>query len=146
MKALAALTRLSRLSLDEKRLKLLALQADRDKLAAARDRLLREIDAEREAAAASIEGSWGFSGFLEDARLRLRVLGRDFAELYLRCFAAREEVLASFSEVKTYETIRKNHRARERAEEKLRERGETDELALEVFRRGASTGLSQAKN
>lgn len=45
-------------------------------------------------------------------------LGRDLTELDRLWIAAREGVLASFSEVKTYETIRKNHRARERAEEK----------------------------
>jgi flagellar export protein FliJ len=135
---MAALTRLSRLSLDEKRLKLLALQADRDKLAAASARLLTEIDAERKAAAASMEGSWGFSSFLENARLRLLALGRDLDELDSLCIAAREGGLAAFSEVKTHETVRENHRARERAEEKSRERGETDELALEVFRRGKS--------
>jgi flagellar export protein FliJ len=138
MADLKPLIRFAKHTLDQKRLRLVDLQRQADRLhetiAADRAALL----AERALAAADGEAALALAGYAHAVEARRRQALTAIARLEKEIARAKDIVMEAFRETKRYETAQA---AREAAAAKTRARAEQtflDEAGLEGFRRGQS--------
>lgn len=135
MSALNSLVRLHTWGLNEKRQKLAELEGYADRLRDELGALEREMETERHAAGASLEGTAAFPAFVAAALERRRRLRESVANMEHALEAAREEVNAAYRELKKYQLAYDNHLLREAEETARREQGELDEIGVDLHRR-----------
>lgn len=135
MTAFKSLTRVHSWILKEKQQKLAGIEELVDKLKGDQARLETELESERHAASASIEGTVAFPAFIAASLERRRRLRQTIAELEESVEAAREEVRAAFEEKKKYERMRELDEAQKREEQARRDRAALDELGTVKYQR-----------
>ena len=136
MKGLAALIRVHRFQVEERRKKLAGLQSLRhelqDKIAGLEQALVDE-GAER---GDSVEAARSYSGYLRAELDRRRRMEATIAELGGEIAAAEDEVAQAFRELKSYE-ITLERRSQERLlRRRRREQQLLDEIGATIHRRG----------
>ncbi len=135
MRGLNTLIRLHRQRLDEKRVKRLALEEEREALVALVDGLARELAAERRAAAESLEARYTFAAYAERMTARQRALAGEIATFDAALVKADDEITAAFQEFKRYEISRDARETGERNAQARRERMRLDEIGANQHRR-----------
>lgn len=135
MSALNNLVRVHTWGLDEKRQKLAELDSYADRLREKLADLEREMDSERRAADASLEGTAAFPAFVAAALERRRRLRESLANMEQAVELAREEVNVAYRELKKYQLAYDNHLRRAAEEAARQEQGEMDEIGVEMHRR-----------
>ena len=135
MKALGTLIRLHRQRLDEKRIRLVELEIEREALNARVVRLAVELESEGRAAAASYEAGRAFPSYAERVAAERRSLADQIATLDAEIVELGEAVFAAYRELKKYEVGRDLREHREKSAEARREQGRLDEVGLTAHRR-----------
>lgn len=130
MKGLAALIRLYRWRLDEKRRELADLQRLEDQFLDDARRLEAEVAAEQEFAKTSDTGSFSYGGFAIGVIERRKRIEASIAEVRQRIDDKRGEVAEAFQELKRYEITQAERLKRERAEADRRTQAALDEMSL----------------
>lgn len=130
-----SLVRVHQWELDEKRQKL----ADMERLLEKLEKDLLTIDqafeAEKLIAASSPEAAAAFPNYADAVKQRRQRIQDSMQILSASIESAREEVRASFQELKKYETAESNEQRREQAKRAKREQQALDEVGLNLYRR-----------
>ena len=140
MKSLDTLIRLHRQGVDEKRLGRVALEEEREALVSLADGLARELEAERRAAAESLEARYTFEAYAERMTARQRAVAGEIATFDATLVRADDEIAAAFRELKRYEISRDTRETRERNALARRERMRLDEIGANQHRRRVHGG------
>ncbi len=135
MSRLAALVRLRRWEIDEKRRALAALAGLKAKLEMDLAALAAELKAEQATAAQAAEVSFAYAGFASSIRRREAKVGESIASVDARLDAAQSEVTDAFQELKRVEIAHDRQVAEVRAAQDRREQAESDEIAQRQHRR-----------
>ncbi len=130
-----SLVRVHQWELDEKRQKL----ADMERLLEKLEKDLLTIDqafeAEKLIAASSPEAAAAFPNYADAVKQRRQRIQDSMQILSASIDSAREEVRASFQELKKYQTAESNELRREQAKRAKREQQALDEVGLNLYRR-----------
>lgn len=137
MNALGTMVRVQRWMLDEKRQKLADIERFLERMKQDLARLDENLEAERQAASQSYEGTVAFSAFLSAAQQRRRKLLESLANIEREADLARDEVNEVFQDLKKYETAQSNAEERTRRQQQKREQLALDEAGLGLYRRRA---------
>ncbi len=140
MSALNSLVRVHTWALNEKRRKLMDLEALVDKMRNDLEQLEADMINEQRAAADSVEGTVAFPAFVAAALERRKRQRQSVANLEHAIDGARAEVREAYQEVKKYELARDNHERRERERLAKREQNALDELGVNMHRRNKTDG------
>jgi flagellar export protein FliJ len=135
VKGLATLIRLGRLKLDGERKRLAALEEQAARLAAEVARFERELAAESELAAQSVDGAVAYSRYLAANIAARRDLAASIEGLQGQIATVRSSIAEAYREVKAYELVAENRRRAQRKSEMRRERIRLDEVGAAVRRR-----------
>jgi flagellar protein FliJ len=130
VKGLAALIRLHRWQLDEKRRELAELERLEDKLLEFGRQIDREVAAEQEFAQNSDVGSLSYGGFTLGVIERRRRLAASLAEVRQKIDAKGEEVAEAFRELKRFEITQAEREKREKIIADQRAQAALDEIAM----------------
>jgi flagellar FliJ protein len=130
MKGLAALIRLNKWTLEEKRRALASLQGLRADLLRQGKELEAEVVREQQQARSDVHGAWAYSEYARQVIVRRQKLTRSVAECDKRIDAARDDVNAAWRELRKYEMAAEREQARLALEAAKIERQELDEIAL----------------
>jgi flagellar protein FliJ len=130
VKGLAALIRLHRWQLDEKRRELAELERLEDKLLEFGRQIDREVAAEQEFAQNSDVGSLSYGGFTLGVIERRRRLAASLAEVRQKMDAKGEEVAEAFRELKRFEITQAEREKREKIIADQRAQAALDEIAM----------------
>ena len=135
MKTLDTLIRVHKQVLDEKRVRLAAIEIERDRLHTAIDGLATEFAAEKAAAASSLDAARTFPAYAVGIRKRQQEYEQAIADLAPQVAQAAEAVAEAYRELKKYEISRELRLERENALEARREQARLDEVGNTVWRR-----------
>lgn len=135
MTALNSLVRVHQWELDEKRQKLADMERLLEKLQKDLLTIEQAYDAEKLIAASSPEASTAFPNYADAVKQRRQRIQDSMQILGASIEAAREEVRASFQELKKYQTAESNELRREDAKRAKREQQALDEVGLNLYRR-----------
>ncbi len=135
MKTLDTLIRVHKQALDERRVRLSAIEIERDRLHAAIDSLATEFAAEKVAAAKSLDAARTFPAYADGMRKRQHEYEQAIADLAPHVAQAAEAVAEAYRELKKYEISRELRLDRENALEARREQALLDEVGNAVWRR-----------
>src|SRR4051812_27223743 len=116
MKGLAALIRLHRWRLDEKRRELAELERLEDRLHDSVRQLLAEVAAEQAFAQRAEVSGFAYGGFARGIMERRKRIDASIAEVRLKIDAKTEEVSDAFRELKRYEITQAEREKREKQE------------------------------
>lgn len=137
--ALSNLIRVHRWTLDERRRTLVDLERLAEKLEGDLLALDEELERERQAAVRAPEMAFTYPAFASAARQRKEKIQRSIAEVAKEIDRARQQVEASFQEVKKYELALDAAERRKKELLKRREQAALDEMGLSLhLRRKAS--------
>ena len=145
MKGLNSLIRLHRRHLDEKHVRLTALERERDTLARRAADLADEIAAESRTAAASFESRHGFAAYAARMRSQRDQVSAEIASIDARLAQMNGEIAEAFLALKRYEISRDARLTRLRRVEGGRERTQLDEIGAGQHRR-AHSGLKPSRS
>lgn len=135
MADLGTLIRLHKHELDEKRLALGKLYEQQAELQRRRDEFERAFEREKEAAAQTGDVHFTFVQYAEKIKHERKMADEARRKLEQLIEAAKESMMATFSELKKFE-MTQAERERLAAEERaLKEARQMDEIGLEGFRR-----------
>jgi flagellar export protein FliJ len=134
---LPVLVRLHRRRLDEARLNLVRIEAERAALQAREAELEETMVVERRAARSSFDAARTYPSFARRMRVAFDALARGIAEADVAVDQASDQMTARFRELKTYELALEAEIERARADEARLERNELDEIAANRARRDA---------
>lgn len=140
MRELDTLIRVQRWHLSEKRRALAELESLAEGFRAELQALEEEVAREREAAAADPRPTIGFAAYLEAARTRRRRLEESIAQVDEQILVVRDEITATFQDLKGYEVARDNRQRRADARQRRRDTLEMDEVAVTGYQRRRSAG------
>ncbi len=138
MKGLAALVRLHRWRLDEKRRELADLARLEDQFLADARRLEDEVAAEQEVAKSSELGSFSYGGFAVGVIERRKRIAASIAEVRRQIDDKTAEVADAFRELKRYEITQAERLKRQRADAERRAQAALDEVSLLQHQRRSS--------
>lgn len=138
MTALNSLVRVHQWELDEKRQKLADMERLLDKMHSDLMTLDDAYEAEKQVASTSPEAAAAFPNYAEAVKQRRQRMQESMEVLSASIEAAREEVRASFQELKKYQTAESNERRREEVKRAKREQEALDEVGLALYRRRAA--------
>lgn len=130
MKGLAALIRLHRWRLDEKRRELAELERLEDRLLESVRQLDREVAAEQAFAQQANMGGLSYGGFAAGIIVRRERLAASMAEIRQQMDVKTEEISEVFRELKRYEIARDQREKREQIEADRRAQAALDEVSL----------------
>ena len=130
MKGLAALIRLNKWTLEEKRRALASLQGLRADLVRQGKDLEAEVVREQQQARNDAHGAWAYSEYAKQVIARRAKLARSVVECDKRIDDARDEVASAWRELRKYELAEEREQARLALEAAKIERQELDEIAL----------------
>jgi flagellar FliJ protein len=130
MKGLAALIRLHRWRLDEKRREMAELERLEDRLHESVRQLMAEVAAEQAFAQRSEMGGMTYGGFARGIMERRKRIDASIAEVRQKIDAKTEEVSDAFRELKRYEITQAEREKREKLEADRRTQAELDEMSL----------------
>ncbi len=129
------LIRLNRFQVDERSKKLVALQAESQRLTDRDSELGELLERERIAAMSSIEAGAMYGAFSNGIAKRRERIAAEQVRLRALIDKARDDLRAAMGEVKKFEIAEGKARESERREEAGRQSQLLDETALEGFRR-----------
>ncbi len=135
MTALNSLVRVHQWELDEKRQKLADMERLLEKLEKDLLTISQAYEAEKLIAASSPEAATAFANYADAVKQRRQRIRDSMQILGASIETAREEVRASFQELKKYETAESNEQRREKAKRAKREQQALDEVGLNLYRR-----------
>jgi flagellar FliJ protein len=135
VKGLAALIRLHRWRLDEKRRELAELERLEDRLLESVRQLDREVAAEQAFAQQANMGGLSYGGFAAGIIVRRERLAASMAEIRQQMDVKTEEISEVFRELKRYEIARDQREKREQIEADRRAQAALDEVSLIQHRR-----------
>jgi flagellar FliJ protein len=130
VKGLAALIRLHRWRLDEKRRELAELERLEDRLLESVRQLDREVAAEQAFAQQANMGGLSYGGFAAGIIVRRERLAASMAEIRQQMDVKTEEISEVFRELKRYEIARDQREKREQIEADRRAQAALDEVSL----------------
>jgi flagellar FliJ protein len=130
VKGLAALIRLHRWRLDEKRRELVELERLEDRLLESVRQLDQEVAAEQAFAQQSNMGGLSYGGFAAGIIVRRERLAASMAEIRQQMDLKTEEISEVFRELKRYEIARDQREKREQIEADRRAQVALDEISL----------------
>lgn len=136
MRSYKPLIQLAKQKLDEKKRKLADLTRLRESYEQKIERIEREIEDERAAAAAAEDFYIGraFPAFVDAARARQRKHEETIVQISRQEELARIEVQGAYQEVRKYELAEEKRLEREKAERERREQIEMDDIAMNLHR------------
>ncbi|TQV71895.1 flagellar FliJ family protein [Denitrobaculum tricleocarpae] len=135
MTALNSLVRVHQWELDEKRQKLADMERLLDKLQNDLMQIEQAYESEKKIATTSPEAAAAFPNYADAVKLRRKRIQDSMQVLSVSIEDAREEVRASFQELKKYQTAESNELRREKAKRAKREQQALDEVGLNLYRR-----------
>lgn len=130
-----SLVRVHQWELDEKRQKLADMERLLDKLQKDLLTIGQAYEAEKQIAASSPEASAAFPNYADAVKQRRQRIQDSMQILSASIEASREEVRASFQELKKYQTAESNELRREEVKRAKREQQALDEVGLNLYRR-----------
>ena len=140
MSGLGNLVRVHQWILDEKRQRLAGLQQLLDRFRDDLDVLEQNLEAEKEAAARSIDGALAFQTFIPAALERRDKLRNSIENLEREVEMARDDVGAAFQELKKFETAQEIQERHESDQRRRRDQITLDEMGAGIHRRGRAAG------
>ncbi len=135
MRPFDTLIRLSEQALDEKRKALSELEAGLERARAGRSALEEELEREKTAAAASVEGGRTYGAYAQQMIVRRRQADWLITQTEAAVEAAREEVRTAFAELKRYQITHDARLAKLAAEQARKDQAVMDETAQNLDRR-----------
>ena len=138
MRGFQSLILLQRQELNEKRRKLIELEARKNSFIDQKNALIATIDHEAHFAANNPEYAHTCSYFIHSVRQRMTTLDSSIAETDESIHAARIDVHTAYINMRKFELAREDQLTRLKKEQAYRETAELDELGLIVHRRQAS--------
>jgi flagellar export protein FliJ len=139
VKGLAALIRLHRWRLDEKRRELAELERLEDRLLESVRQLDQEVAAEQAFAQQTNMGGFSYGGFAAGIIERRKRIAASMVEIRQQMDAKTEEVAEVFRELKRYEIAQDQRQKREQVEADRRAQAALDEISLIQHQRGAGS-------
>jgi len=135
VKELSTLIRLHRNLVDEHRHRVSQLQNRAEELAAARRRLDEEFEAERQAAAGSVEAGMTFLAFVKVMQRRQAQADHAIAHIRAEIMRAEADLAAAFQDLKKFELAQEERERQIKEERRRRENQMFDEVAATRHRR-----------
>ena len=140
MTGLTNLVRLHSWILDEKRQRLVELEALTDRFKGELTLLEENLEAEKAEAVRTLDGALAFQTFVAPALERRKALRATVANLEREIETARDEVGAAFQELKKYETARNLQQQRDDEHRRRTTQLALDELGVSLYRRDRAAG------
>lgn len=136
MKTINTLIRVHKQRLDDKRIRLVEIENERDRLRRSIDDLAAELESEKRTAATSYDAAQTFTAYAARIGERRRAYENEMIAIGSRIVKVAEEVAEAFRELKKYEISRDLRQDRENMLEARREQALFDEIGSAIRRRG----------
>ena len=140
MSGLDNLVRVHQWILDEKRQRLAGLQQLLDRMAGDLEILQETLEAERAAAARTLDGALAYQTTIPAATERRDKLRLSIANLEQEIEAARDDVGAAVQDLKKYQTAQGIQERQEGEQRRRRDNLTLDEMGVGLYRRGRVAG------
>ncbi|MEZ5758047.1 MAG: flagellar FliJ family protein [Emcibacteraceae bacterium] len=136
-KGLKGIIRLHKWQVDEKRRQITELEVMRGELLEKLNKLINELENEKEAFSRSTVVSINFANYASSVMKRRENLEASVTEIDVSIENMKDELSEAFKELKKYEIVEQRALERKRQEEKRREQERLDEISLNMYRSSA---------
>ncbi len=133
MKSLDIIIKMNDRALEEKRRELVECEEQKEQLEGYTKKMDRELEAERQFIDSDPMFGAHFLKYKDTIKKRQALIAKSIIDINDKMFGINQEIIFIFSEVKKYETIRKNKILQQEKEAKIKEGKELDEIAINNY-------------